>query len=433
MSLWKVAWRSIRQRSLVSLLTVLSMGLGVALVVGVLVVYSVVEHSFQQGGEGYDLIVGAKGGREQLVLNTVFYMNQPVGNIPYLTYEHLIEGKFGRVETAVPVCMGHTYQGFRIIGTVPEMFTDLKYHGDEKYRFASGRNMKAENANDAVLGSIAAYRTRLTVGEKFRAVQGVGFGGRVLKENFNVVGILAPTGTPVDRAVFVNMLGFKNIYGADDEEEPADADKKQKPKNAKTKKPDDHFDYADHIKEVTAVLVCLQKNWADSGGTDVTTKLINNTKDAQAVAPARVISELFEGIIGKLQWVLLGMAVLTVIEAGIGIMVSIYNSMSDRRHEIAIMRALGASRLTVMVVILLESILLSLMGGAMGMLIGHGVIWLCSPMIADWTGVVVGIWQFDWRELILIPGLIVLASAVGYLPAMAAYRTDVAKSLVTTP
>ena len=180
------------------------------------------------------------------------------------------------------------------------------------------------------------------------------------------------------------------------------------------------------------MLVCIQAR-CRPGRTDVVAKLINDGKVAQAVVPARVIADLFEGIVGKLQWILLGMAVLTVIEAGIGIMVSIYNSMSDRRHEIAVMRALGASRVTVMVIILMESILLSLMGGAVGLLLGHGATWICSPLIADWTGVVVGLLQFQWMELILVPGLVVLASAVGYLPAMAAYRTDVAKSLITTP
>ena len=120
-------------------------------------------------------------------------------------------------------------------------------------------------------------------------------------------------------------------------------------------------------KQITAVLVCIPKARADEGRTDVVAKLINDGKVAQAVVPVRVIADLFEGVVGKLQWILLGMAVLTVIEAGIGIMVSIYNSMSDRRHEIAVMRALGASRVTVMVIILLESILLSLMGGAVGL------------------------------------------------------------------
>jgi putative ABC transport system permease protein len=479
MSLWKVAWRSIRQRTLVSLLTVLSMGLGVALVVGVLVVYGVVEKSFQHGGEGYDLIVGAKGGKEQLVLNTVFYLNQPVGNIPYSFYEELTDGKYGPVEAAIPVCMGHTYRGFRVVGTTPEMFTDLKYGRDESYQFAKGENFKQENHLDAVIGSIAAYRTQLQVGEKFQAVHGSNEGGPVHAQTFNIVGILAPTGTPVDRAVFVNMAGFQDIHKKEaaltglgekdqhdektetkhDEKAEKKRDEKadKKPNDEKAEKHDskdaknDHADEAgheahdeknpnhDHSKctddhsEITAVLVCIPRKIADRGMTDIMSKLINNSKVAQAVIPVKVITDLFEGIVGKLQWVLLGMAVLTVVEAGIGIMVSIYNSMSDRRHEIAVMRALGASRVTVMLIILMESILLSLMGGAFGLLLGHGAIWLFSPMIADWTGVVIGLLQFQLPELILIPGLILLASAVGYLPAMSAYRTDVAKSLITTP
>ena len=415
------------------MLTVVSMGLGVALVVAVLVVYGVVEQSFHRGGEGYDLIVGAKGGQEQLVLNTVFYLSQPVGNIPYTFYEELTEGKYGPVDTAIPVCMGHSYQGFRVVGTVPEMFTELKYRGDQSYKFAEGRNFKAEEEFGAVMGAIAAYRTRLQVDEKFQAVHGSTEGGHVHKENFTVVGILAPTGTPVDRAVFVNMLGFEHIHHAEESAANEEHEHEHHKAHAKQGKPKQHDEYADEVKEVTAVLVCLQKNYADQGGTDKTAKKINDGKVAQAVSPVRVITVLFEGIVGKLQWILLGMAVLTVIEAGIGIMVSIYNSMSDRRHEIAVMRALGASRFTVMVVILMESILLSLMGGVMGVLIGHGATWACSSMIADWTGVVIGIWQFQLGELILIPGLIVLASAVGYLPAMSAYRTDVAKSLITTP
>ena len=213
MSLWKVAWRSIQQRALVSLLTVLSMGLGVALVVAVLVVYSVVYQSFRRGGEGYDLIVGAKGGKEQLVLNTVFYLSQPIGNIPYSFYEELTEGKFAAdVEAAIPVCMGHTYQGFRVMGTVPEMFTELKYQGNKSYEFAAGENFKAENHFDAVVGATAAAKAGLQVGDKFQAVHGSGEGGVVHKESFRVAGVLAPTSTPMDRAIYVNMEGFQDIH-----------------------------------------------------------------------------------------------------------------------------------------------------------------------------------------------------------------------------
>jgi len=425
MSLWKVAWRSIRQRFLVSTLTVVSMGLGVALVVAVLVVYGVVYQSFHRGGEGYDLIVGAKGGRVQLVLNTVFYLDQPVGNIPYEFFEELTIGKYaGDVETAIPVCMGHTCQGFRVVGTVPEMFSELKYRGDKSYEFAQGENFKVENHFEGVLGATAAATTKLQIDETFQATHGSGIGSRSHEQKFTVVGILAPTGTPVDRAVFVNMYGFLDIHHAESlaaHEESEDHEDH------------DHHGHADHVNEITAALVCIPMERANRGQTDVVARAINKGRVAQAVVPARVIADLFEGIVGKLQWILLSMAVLTTLVAGIGIMVSIYNSMSDRRHEIAVMRALGASRVTVMLIILMESILLALIGGALGLLLGHGAIWLCSPLIAKWTGVVVGLLQFQRVELILVPGLILLAAAVGYLPALAAYRTDVSKSLITTP
>lgn len=162
-------------------------------------------------------------------------------------------------------------------------------------------------------------------------------------------------------------------------------------------------------------------------------KQINEGSAAQAVLPIREMSTLFSTFVDPLRIVLLSLTVMIVIVAGIGILVSIYNSMSERRHEIAVIRALGAGRSTVMLIVLAESILLSLAGGLAGWAIGHGLIGALSPWIASQTGVSIGATQFVGYELVIIPGLIVLAALVGYLPALAAYRTDVAKALSATP
>jgi putative ABC transport system permease protein len=420
MSLWKIAWRSIQQRALASALTAVSMGLGVALVVAVLVIHTVVNQSFRRGGEGYDLIVGAKGGRLQLVLNSVYYLSQPIGNIPHSYYKEFTEGKFAPdIEAVIPICMGHSYKGFRVVGTTPDMFDKLFYLGDRKYEFAEGENFKSENLFDAVIGSTAAKETRLKIGGKFKARHGVGEGAKDHKQEFSVVGILAHTGTPNDRALFVNMEGFYQIHSHESNHEHRAHDHAS------------HAPHGDDSKPVTALLVCVDQY--KPGLTQILERKINDGPVAQAATPSMVIAELFEGMIGNVQIILLIMAVLIVVVAGLGIMVSIYNSMSDRRHEIAVMRALGASRQTVMIVILLESILLSLGGGVLGLLLGHGLIAALSPVIVEQTGVAVGLLHFRLIELILIPGLIVLASLVGYLPAVAAYRTDVAKSLTVTP
>jgi putative ABC transport system permease protein len=109
--------------------------------------------------------------------------------------------------------------------------------------------------------------------------------------------------------------------------------------------------------------------------------------------------------------------------------VSIYNSMSERSHDIAVMRALGASRTAVMAIILVESILLSLLGGIGGLVLGHGVLAAASPFVEFYTGIIVPAWEFTWQESLLVPGLVAFAALVGFLPALSAYRTDVGKTL----
>ncbi len=454
MSLWKIAWRSIQQRSLASLLTAISMALGVMLVVAVLVIYSVVSHAFHRGGEGYDLIVGPpKGSNLELVLSSIFYVGQPVGTLPYSVYRKLYENRTEckAVKIAVPICLGDTYPGSdkRVVGTTPDMFNELTYYGGRHYEFAEGHNFDENDLFDAVAGAAAAKQLKLKLGDKFRPTHGIAGKSEHQHGEFTVVGILKPSGTPNDNALFINIEGFYRVGGHAGKAGPALSENQPeaKPNDKTAKKPaaepkpqakstedhdedhDEHEVIPDSRKQVSAVLVCTYQE----SQTRVLAAEINTWKDAQPAIPSQEIFNLFEKVIGNIEVVLLVFAVMIVLVAGIGIMVSIYNSMNDRRHEIAIMRALGARRSTVMMVILLESILLSLGGGLLGLGLGHGLLAVAGPWIADKVNLPLSMLQFRAVELILIPGLIGLASIVGYLPAVAAYRTDVGKSLIANP
>jgi putative ABC transport system permease protein len=465
MSLWKIAWRSIQQRSLASLLTAVSMALGVMLVVAVLVINSVVHQAFHRGGEGYDLIVGPpKGSNLELVLSSIFYVGQPISTLPYSVYHDLYESRIGLglVQIAVPICLGDSYEDKRVVGTTPDMFDKLTYFGDQKYEFAEGENFKwPKDEKDeseffkAVAGASAARQLKLKVGDQFRPTHGVVGKSEHKHGAFTVVGILKPTGTPNDNALFVNIEGFYRVGGhagkagaALQENEPeakANGKTEKKPGTEARARPEaeehhdahDEHEHDEHKEidyskaQVSAVLVCLYPDKESQSRTLAAE--INNRKDAQAAIPSVEISRLFEVIVGNIEVVLLVFAVMIVLVAGIGIMVSIYNSMNDRRHEIAIMRALGARRSTVMMVILLESILLSLGGGLLGLGLGHGLLAIAGPWIAEKVNLPLSMLDFRAIELILIPGLIALASIVGYLPAVAAYRTDVGKSLIANP
>lgn len=442
MSFWKIAWRNMWQRALASSLTGLSMALGVALMILVIVIHDVTVEQFENDAQGYHLIVGgSKGGDLQLVMTTVFHLGKPLYPIPYSYYKKFTEGEFAPyTKVAVPYCLGDSFQGgdqqFRVVATTPDLFDELPYGAnpdgsDKLYTFQEGRNFQSDHFFEAVIGPTVARKTGLKVGDKFQPTHGMSAEGDKHTE-FTVVGILAHTGTANDRAIFANMEGFYLLEGhaltpEEGEQAHASADKVPK-EHAATDDPNYGLQpLPESQREVTSILVSCK----DEFGPMILDSKINKDKErvAQAVAPGGVVTRLLEGIVGPVRIILMVLTVLIIIVAGVSILVSIYNSMSERSHDIAVMRALGASRTAVMGIILAESILLSLLGGLAGVLLGHAVLGLVGPIVEAHTGVALRFWDFNWKESLLIPGLVIFASLVGFLPALTAYRTDVGRIL----
>ncbi|HYO24982.1 MAG TPA: FtsX-like permease family protein [Lacipirellulaceae bacterium] len=431
MSFWKIAWRNISERSLASSLTGLSMALGVALLVLVLVIHSVVVGQLSNDAQGYNFIVGPREASPlEIVLSSVFHIGRAPVPMRYRYYKQFIDGPYAPyADLVVPICLGDSFaapngQRFRVVGTTPDLFGKLSYGADDQgndklYKFRAGRNFKQENFFEAVLGSVAANRTGLRVGDHFRPSHGLKAGGDEHDE-FEVVGILAPTGTANDRALFVNMEGFYLLDGHALAPPPGEAEAPAATADGRpTPLPESR-------RSVTAFFVLCQPTagaFIDIG--------LNRGDDrgAKAVAPSFVVTELKENFIDPVRFILLALTVLIVIVAGISILVSIYNSMSERSHDIAVMRALGASRGAVMRIILVEAVLLSILGGAAGLLLGHGILAAASPIVEFYSGITVPAWHVTWQELLLVPGLVAFAILVGLLPALTAYRTDVAKTL----
>ena len=483
MNLFMIAWRSIQQRGLASALTSLSMALGVMLVVAVLAVHGVVSDAFQNSASlGYNLIVGAKGGKLQLTLNTVYYLSQPVENIPYSYYLEFLsveqrlheeadpgnidlrrQGQFAEFTAfAIPVCLGDYYGEFRSVGTTPDFFEKLVFgpHADQRFEFAEGRKFQHSSQEygywEAVAGSVAARELKLHVGDRVSPTHGDPELGTHHAEGFTVVGILKPSGTPNDRAVFVNIEGFylmSNHAKTDGDDAHAgqvtttSVDHHEEKSGAASEHAEhagDAHEHAEHgrdakplpmnQREVTAILVRTKSNDPAVPAETVTPGVrwtINKGQVAQAVAPIQEIYVLFATFVDPIQSVLLLLTAMICVVSGVSILVSIYNSMSERRHEIAVIRALGAGRGTVLVIVLLESVLLCLGGGCLGWVLAHALTWLAAPTIAARTGVSIGFLSMETSEMLLLPALLILAVLCGLFPAVSAYRTDVAKSLGT--
>ncbi|HEV8004160.1 MAG TPA: ABC transporter permease [Planctomycetaceae bacterium] len=452
MSLFAIAWKSIRQRFLSSSLTAFSVALGMMLMVAVLVIYGIMDHMFSQQTIGYQLIVGPKGSDLQLVLNTVYRVSAPLQNLPYLYYEEL--KKDTRVELAVPFCLGDTTEkgNFPIVGTTEEYF-EHPYTPGEKFRL---RGDSFASSFDAIIGSEVARVNGwdIAAGDKpatqFQLVHG-GAESHKHEEMFTVVGVLAPTGTPNDKTVFIHLNGFYAISGhdaplkeavkrwhefsgkgtSDSEINAAAAEWAQKcgiPIEEPPHKPGEHHHHhktCDVQKEVTAILV----NMKSVSLAAMFNGEMKRGYKVQAVNPIIPMQQLMSSILGNVRTVLVVLTSLIIIVSGVGIFVSIYNSMSDRRKEIAIMRALGAQRRTVFSIILAESILLCFGGGIVGILLGHGLVFAAAPIVQQQTGLLINPFAFEPIEFVLLPGLIALASLIGIVPGLSAYRTDVARAL----
>ena len=447
MNLATIAWKSIRQRGLASTLTALSVALGVMLMVAVLVIYGILQNTFSQRAINYDLIVGAKGDPLQLVLSTVYHISPPIENLPYRYFLDL--KKDPRVSIAIPVAMGDTTEkgGFPIVGTVPEFF-DVDYAPKHPF-LVKGHGFRRDF--DAYIGDRVARENGWGLGTKLKLVHGGAETGHVHNEEFEVVGLLAPTGTPHDKTVYVNLKGFYQIQGHDKpmneaivrerkffgesvlgpEELEAEIARITKKYGVHDHSADDHAHHAhahdlpDVQKEVTAILLqCKSPIAANLLGGE-----LKKGNQAQGINPIVPMQKLLTEFLGPVQTLLLVMTSLIVLVSGIGIFVSIYNSMSARRREIAIMRALGAQRGTVLSIILAESIILCVGGGLLGLLLGHGLVFSAAPIVASKTGLIIDPLTFSSYEFILFPVLFALGALVGFLPGMTAYRTDVAESL----
>lgn len=464
MSLLRIAWKSVRQRLLASSLTGLSVALGVALMIAVLIINGIFGGMFSQQSVGYDVIMGPKGSQWQLVLNAVFRVDQPIAKMPWRFYQQIAERR--DVAAAIPFAVSDTTEegSFPIVATTPQFFgIPYAYERDgEPRQFAIPAEGHAflRGTWDAVIGSEVARKNNWEVGSQFR-LRHSGSDDHVHEEKFTIRGVLAPTGTANDRTAFIHIDGFfllddhgEPVQEAIDREvkyfgESEEAIRERYAEDiARIEKDaaehaagghDHHHHHAptDLIKGVNAILIVARgapgrPQMHELARSSQARQLVGEMREhvaAQAVQPFQVMFEIRDKLIGNINLGLLVLTTLIIIVSGVGIFVSIYNSMSDRRREIAVLRALGAQRSSVFSIILLESMLLCVGGGLLGVLLGHGLVMVAAPIVEARSGLLIDPLAFESTELWLIPAMVVMATLVGFLPGLTAYRTDVAAAL----
>jgi putative ABC transport system permease protein len=398
MTIPRLVWKSLRQHALSTSVTAASIALAGALLMAVWVVKSEAQKTFTGVTGGFDAVLGARSSQLQLVLNSVFHLEASPGNLAHADYLDI--KKDARVALAVPIAVGDNYQGFRLVGTTLEMFHDAEYAPGKKFSVAKPGRLFDPALREAVLGSFAAQRLGLKYGDTFQPYHGIIFDEKNQHaETYVVVGVLEPSNTPADRVIWIPLEGLQKMGGHD-------------PKTA---------------TDVSAVLVKLRSPIAGKQLELLYNKQGNRLTFAWPIGS--IIAQLFD----KISWmdrVLALVAYLVALVATGSVLASIYNSMNERRREIAILRALGARRGTIFSAVVLESAAISALGMAVAFVVYGSIVTAVAAVIRAQTGVVIE--PLAWHPVLALApaGMIGLGALAGIVPAWKAYRTDVAENLV---
>lgn len=428
MNLPKLSLAYLRAQPLSTLLNVLLLALGIATITVLLLLSQQLEDRLRRDAAGVDLVVGAKGSPIQLILSSLYQLDVPTGNIPLADARWLKAHPL--VANTVPLALGDSFAGYRIIGTEPA-YVDL-YKG----RLAAGRLWQAPL--EAVLGADVAHRTRLGVGGSFVGSHGLTGGEVHAGAPYQVVGVLTPTGTVLDRSVLVSVESVWHVHEEPHEEHEEEAAHAEDDNDhAEDGHGHDHADAAhDHAdearerayeeaeRELTAVLVQYRSPMAAA----LLPRLINSRDRLQAAAPAYETARLFS-LLGVGVNTLRAFGWILVLAAGLGIFIALYNALKERRYDLAILRTLGASRGALFRQLLLEGTALTLVGALLGLLLGHAAAEILGRAFQTSR-------QLELTGAVWVPAegwLILLALCVGalaaLLPAIQAYRTDISAVL----
>jgi len=452
MNVLQLVFKQMRQRALSTWLTLLSIVLGVGLAITILLLYRQGEKLFTQADYGFDVVVGAKtGGSLNTVLNAVYQLGGAPVTIGYGVFQDLEKNE--DVRWAVPWAVGDNYRGHRIIGTSPRILgrddegrelpaeKTFEYRDGRKFELAQGRCFNGRKF-EAVVGAEAAERAQLRLGDKFKASHGAEATGNVDEhdEQWEVVGILRPTHTAMDRVIFIPIVSALAVPShAKVVEEIAALQAGQGGAGHEEAHEGHHHEEAyDLTADGTIDLHLAPAKWRISavlvrtifGKTQSLIFQVNNLPSAAATNPATEMKSFFDTFFKGSRVVLLLISALVTIVAAVGILVSIYNSVSARLKEIAIIRALGATRERVLALICLEAGLIGLLGGVLGLFAGHALGAIASIFFKRLVGESIDFVSVGQWEVAYVVGVAVLSAAAGLVPAMKAYRTPVATHLV---
>ena len=431
MNIFRLSWSNLIAKPLTAVMSLLLLALGVSIISLLLLLNDQLTQNFDRNIKGINMVVGAKGSPLQVILSSVYHIGNPTGNIPLNEANQLIKNPM--VSKAIPLAYGDYYRGYRILGTEHQYLDH--YEGE----LAEGRRWEAEF--EVVIGSAVAERLNLSLGQSFFGAHGTAAAddtSNVHRESaYVVVGVLKPSGSVIDQLI---MTGVESVWGihADHGEEEEDHDHEEEEgeghHEGEGEEEDHHHEEGDadgegsHEEEedqqITALLLQLKPI-----GIVMLPRMINEGTSMQAALPAVEINNLLNKLLPIAINTGQGIAIAIMIISAISVFISLYNSLKDRKYELALMRSMGASRLQLFLMVILEGLMLAAIGVVLGLLASRLGLYLLNLLVIDsyhydFSGVGMLV-EEGWLALATL-GIGLLAAA---FPGIQAFELNISETL----
>lgn len=401
MNLARISFFYLWRRKLATALNVALLAFGVAAVTLLVLTSAQVEDRIHRDARAIDLVVGAKGSPTQIVLSSIYELDVPAGSMAWSTAEALRQHP--AVGKAMPMVLGDNYRGFRIVGTTADYV--------EHYGASVSQGRLWREPFEAVIGADVASRLRPPVGSTFVATHG--FAGSAGEAHatlpYRIVGVLGHTGTLIDRLVLTDVASYWAVHARQDE-------------------PDEKALLAEPPLDGGRTLTALLIQYAANGAAADFARFVGTFGDLESASPAAETARLFGAVSIGID-LIRGFALVLMLSAALSIFIALYNSINERRYDLAVMRALGATRERIMTLLLFEGVILSLAGAVIGLALGHVFTSLLGFALRQAQHVSVSGLTWHPAELWIVALAVLVGVATALVPAWRAHEIDIAATL----
>lgn len=424
----KLAWKNIWFKPLNTILSILLLTASVAIITVLILVEKQFEEKYQSNLDGVDLVLGAQGSPLQLVLSSVYQVDDPTGNISYDSVKVWMQHPY--VKKAIPLAYGDNYVGFKIVGTTPDYI--------EKYQAKIAEGKVFEHNFEVVVGSDVAEKLNLKLGDTFKGTHGSAAEGEVHDHGeYSIVGIASKTGKVIDNLILSNIPTVWQMHHEEGHEEVSENPAHGEPGHVHEDEEHVHSAECNHDShesdmtidepnmEITSVLI----EFKNKMGVFMWPNIIAQNTKMQAALPTYQMNRLFDmfGVgLNALKYLAFGIMLIS----GISIFIALFNTLKERKAEFALLRVNGAKKHQLFLVVLLESILLCIVGYLFGTVLGRvGIVLLSKASESDFK---LGFnpMEIIWEKEGLLFGLTLLIGLLAALiPAIKAYTINISKTL----